>query len=130
MLSSSSAIDNNADGTAGNAPCLENYIVAFDWDLLGSDPHATHGLQTSDGAYVAVGSGLESSDSKYKNGFIIKTSGSCTTYTDYDYVELSASATDCDKTWDWITTFGTTGKYDIAIWSALSTDKTYIIVVG
>lgn len=59
----------------------------------------------------------------------MKTPGSCT-YTDYQYTELSASETDCDKTWDWVSTFGTAGGKNAAIWVAESLDFSYYIAVG
>ncbi|KAK3275225.1 hypothetical protein CYMTET_16636 [Cymbomonas tetramitiformis] len=43
-------------------------------DELGEevDPHAVHGVATSDGGYVAVGALLDSSGSQTRNGFIVK----------------------------------------------------------
>lgn len=122
-------VTNNDDGSGGNAPCLKNFIGGFDYSTLGDDPHAVMGLEANDGGYVAIGSGLYSEGSKPSQGFIMKTSGSCT-YTDYEYITLSSSETDCDKTWDWVSTFGTAGGKNAALWVAESIDNTYFIVVG
>ena len=45
LLSIADAIEDGPNGLAGEAPCLENYIGVYDWDVLGNDPHAVHGMQ-------------------------------------------------------------------------------------
>lgn len=48
---------NSPNGLGGPAPCLENYISVQETIDTGADPHAVHGIQATDGAFVAVGSG-------------------------------------------------------------------------
>lgn len=48
---------NSPSGLGGPAPCLENYISVQETIDTGADPHAVHGIQATDGAFVAVGSG-------------------------------------------------------------------------
>ena len=54
-------VPENADGTAGNAPCLESYVSVCGEcsSQIGEDPHTVHGLQAKDGSLVAVGQTLE-----------------------------------------------------------------------
>lgn len=48
---------NGDDGLGGAAPCLDSYIAVQESQSTGADPHAVHGIEAQDGAFVAVGSG-------------------------------------------------------------------------
>ena len=62
LLNSASAVTDHPDGLGGDAPCLESYLGMFNWNDVGGDPHAVHGLLANDKSYVAVGAGYENAD--------------------------------------------------------------------
>ena len=74
LLGTAKAVEDGSNGLAGEAPCLQDYQVVFDWDVLGFDPHAVHGMLAADGGHVAVGKSLQSDgDESSSYSFIIKT---------------------------------------------------------
>ena len=66
------------DGIAGPAPCVESYLGVWASDATGLDPHPVHGLHAKDGGFVAVGFSVEKETSPEKDGFLVKTKGTCT----------------------------------------------------
>jgi hypothetical protein len=61
LVAAVSAVTDNADGTAGNAPCIDPYLAVCGEcnSILGEDPHTVAGLEAADGGLVAIGSVLE-----------------------------------------------------------------------
>ena len=110
------AMTDHENGLAGNAPCLAHYSVIQDFDL-----NAMHGIQASDGGYIAVGNSAEES-----TAFVLKTKA-CKP--DDVYSKISKDGKGCD-TWDWITTYGDEGKTEKANWVGESPDGAYLMVAG
>jgi len=129
-----SAVTDNADGTSGNAPCIDPYLAVCGEcnPSVGEDPHTVHGCEASDGGLVAVGQVLENRSwwqrgSRY-DAFVIKTKGGCT-YSENNYW-INQDGVDCDG-WDWLTKLAVNdGDNQQALGVAKSLDGTYFIVVG
>lgn len=125
---------NSPNGLGGPAPCLENYIIVQETEATGADPHAVHGIQANDGAFVAVGSGKQKGEN-FDNGtgvdgIVIKGSHGCTHPNVYSgYVASGAGGTAC-QTYAWITKLSTTNKVTKTQWVAESPDFSYYAVAG
>ena len=101
LSESKAAVEDHDNGHGGNAPCLESYTGIWENADLGYDPHAVHGIQANDGGFIAVGMSNESETDTSKNGFILKTQGSCTF--DSKYSLMTSTGSGCDGKWEWIT---------------------------
>lgn len=123
-------VDNNDDGTGGNAPCMTHYnAVCGECNSdLGEDPHAVHGLQATDGGLLAAGFNVDTAGGF--DAFIIKTKAGCTSYDD-QFSWLTEDGTDCSG-YEWVTKIGTAndGKVNKALWVAESPDGSYFVAVG
>ena len=89
--------------------CVENYLGVWASETIGQDPHAVHGIQAADSGIVTVGMSLETETGKMKDGFVVKTKGTCTHSYANVYLELTPNGTGCE-TFEWIYKLATTGK--------------------
>lgn len=90
---------------SSNAPGVIFYAGIVEADF-GEDPHAVHGIGTSDGGYLVVGKSVDASGSK--EAFALKAlpgnwSG---------YLHLSPPGATDDASWSWSLTRGSSGKQD------------------
>jgi len=119
-----------ADGIAGPAPCVESYLGVWASDATGLDPHPVHGLQAQDGGFVAVGFSVEKETSPEKDGFLVKTKGTCTHNYSAVFQPLDPNGSGCEAP-EWIYKFsGAENTFQQLLWVAESLDGTYYIVVG
>ena len=95
----------SSTGVSSNAPSVIFYAGIGEADF-GEDPHAVHGIGTSDGGYLVVGKSLDISGSS--DAFALKVvpnnwSG---------YLHLSPPSEASNATWSWSLARGESGKQD------------------
>ena len=104
ILSSAPFLFSNT-GVSSNAPGVIFYAGIGEADF-GEDPHAVHGIGTSDGGYLVVGKSLDKSGSS--DAFALKVLPNNWT----GYLHLSPPSEASNATWSWSLARGTSGKLD------------------
>ena len=95
-----------ADGNAGKAPGVQEYLGMGSSKTAGFDAHGVYGIATRDGGFLTVGTGLQgdddalsSDDDNFMNGYAWKM-GWCQSYPNKDYMlPDEPDATGCKLQW-------------------------------